>query len=661
MGTIKDAGFFEYYDMNVSGAVTPNYGFSFYQAAHDIEIWNLTIDGPATQLEFNNGNYDIEVQNITLIGGSIGCNLNNHNITYHNIVFDDDDAPHWLLVSSFGMAYGGPNYDIDMHDIVWSCAPSPTNPAFAAASAIRFHGENSTFHNITMTGKHVNGISSGAIWDHVERGIYYYMKNVTFSSISMTSGDIGIRGQNWTNNNFMDIKLVDMQEYDIALNGGNNHGNKFTNISCNGTTGNCRVGINNTHDIYDYGNWLNLRILNGTSWTLKVNTSGGDTILSGTGNLTKGRANIFNQTSAAKTNYTQGLNRAYLTVNGLAHSKRYNYTRMGTYGGYFNTSAAGVGTARFEVNESEDLTTFAMIYDGANGSGNSAPAIGSILPANETESIPSSNIISAVVTDAEGDTMNCSFVNAMTGAIMQTNHTVASGTNLTYTWSGHTIGSDYYWTMNCTDGTDTTTTGNMTFQASWFIVTQNSLPNAATINSASTTMRYTVNGTETTYSCGLYLDTVLVASNATTANNTQTPLNTGAFPQGLHSWYVTCTADGYSYTSPTRTFTYTVSGGGSGGGGGGGSTPTTTLTATPTPTIPTTTAGGTCFGFPETYLGKESDDWTNIGKLAFCTYTANGNVYGNGLQGGVLLILILLLIWMYVRNQNKKQRRKNKQ
>jgi len=139
-----------------------------------------------------------------------------------------------------------------------------------------------------------------------------------------------------------------------------------------------------------------------------------------------------------------------------------------------------------------------------------------------------------------------------------------STTALNYTPSAITANSSlsdgtYNWHINCTIDEFTLTSEIREFTVttqSVFSITLNSPDDDSTTRDSTPSFNFTVTGTENTYSCELFINN-LSYNSTSVGNNTPTVVTANSsLLDGIHYWYINCTADGITEQSETRKLLY---------------------------------------------------------------------------------------------------------
>jgi len=339
-GTGNSGSYMSIHD-NIPSSGSLSYpGFSFRES-HEVQLYNLKLNNSAAALEFNNRNYNTEAYNIDITDGGIGVNYGNHNLTFHDMNFytNQDNGAHNIIGSS--VVVGQPNYDIHMYNIFWN-GSVPAGLGLSGADGIDFAGENSTFDNFTMYGFKCAWECSRGIGEVVSYNpTVWRNEGNNYTKMSMTTFNVGIFLKNYSSCRFQDIKMVDTNT-NIKLMGGNNHDNRFINVTHN------TVAFDNNHDVFDYYNYLTVNAVGNLNFDIEVrNRTGG---LLTTGSTTTGTRRLeveeFRKTNLATTLVYPHT----ITISGLLADTSYNISVDGVYKESRSTDAGG------ELNFQENIT-----------------------------------------------------------------------------------------------------------------------------------------------------------------------------------------------------------------------------------------------------------------------------------------------------------------
>ena len=117
----------------------------------------------------------------------------------------------------------------------------------------------------------------------------------------------------------------------------------------------------------------------------------------------------------------------------------------------------------------------------------------------------------------------------------------------------------YNWYINCTVDEFTLISETREFTIitqSIFSITLNSPDDDSTVRNSTPSFNFTVTGTENTYSCKLFIDNISYDS-TNAGNNTPTVVTANSsLSDGIHHWYINCTANGVTEQSETRKLLY---------------------------------------------------------------------------------------------------------
>lgn len=139
----------------------------------------------------------------------------------------------------------------------------------------------------------------------------------------------------------------------------------------------------------------------------------------------------------------------------------YPYQHLGYIANYTDVWYVGYGQLyAYRYVEERGFVTVSNIDD-TDVVTNNAPTFANETPTNQSTGICKIPTVYVIVSDANADETTCDFYtspDASAWTWQQTNSTVASGTNISYNYSGATsYNTKYYWKVTADDGTDNTT------------------------------------------------------------------------------------------------------------------------------------------------------------------------------------------------------------
>ena len=186
-----------------------------------------------------------------------------------------------------------------------------------------------------------------------------------------------------------------------------------------------------------------------------------------------------------------------------------------------------------------------------------APTLTLNSPANLSLLNASSLNFSFTPADNLPDPMSCSIY--LDGSLNQTNPSTQNGTPAIFAIQGINDGS-HSWYVQCTDSAGnlgSSAKRNFTIYTHPPSVTLNSPANLSLSNSSTSAFSFTaISNLSKTMNCSIFLDGVLIKTNASTLNNTTTVFSISPIPDGNHIWYVQCLDNAYNIgTSLARNFT----------------------------------------------------------------------------------------------------------
>lgn len=174
--------------------------------------------------------------------------------------------------------------------------------------------------------------------------------------------------------------------------------------------------------------------------------------------------------------------------------------------------------------------------------------------------------INMTCSDIDGGDTLTAYRDVYKDGVIQTNlygsTIVTNGTEtLVFTiGSGNTSNGEEWiaegWCGDATVNTSKTNSTTRTIISTEFIVYLNSPANNTETSDNTPDFNFTVNGTESTYSCELFLNDTGYGVNGTTLNDTATIITTNdTLVDGTYDWYINCTTNSITNQSEIRTIT----------------------------------------------------------------------------------------------------------
>lgn len=358
--------------------------------------------------------------------------------------------------------------------------------------------------------------------------------NFTIRNCKLKSGVNNLNLTSVNNSLVVDTNVSNGVASDISLR------NSFNNTFINVTFRTMSLGANSNYTVMWY-------------LGIQINLSNGTPVSNA--NVTAFNATIANFSGVTDNNGFLRLNVTHYINDSTAGVINYFTYRVNVSNGT-TTNSTFVNV----TNNTVVLITLANISAGGGVTNTPPYNITLLYPANNLQ-INNTNTINFnfTVYDNENATLNCTLL--LDGVLNKTNINGLNGSSnyTNYTLIGIDYGS-YNWSINCSDGQYSNISGVFFFSINDTLppaITLNKPLNNSQINNTQTvSLNFTAtDNRNTSFSCSLYLDSVLNATNSSVADGTETTINL-ALNYTAHNWSINC-SDGLQ-TNVSYTYFFSI-------------------------------------------------------------------------------------------------------